>query len=209
MFFSSLLPKDNYVFDMFDKMCINLVEGVQILVRMLEKGSDFDEPAIELKTIESQTDQYVHQVMSYLHKTFVTPIDREDIFHLVNRLDDILDLTEGAASRIRLYQPKEVPEGGMELVRVLLDSTKLIKEMIGLLRNMKKSDRIIQLTVEIKHLENEADLIRRSILAQLFEDEKNVFELIKWKDILDYIEKGTDRCDDVGNITEGIVLENT
>jgi uncharacterized protein Yka (UPF0111/DUF47 family) len=179
---------------MFDKMCINLVEGVQILVRMLEKGSDFDEPAIQLKTIESQTDQYVHQVMSYLHKTFVTPI---------------LDLTEGAASRIRLYQPKEVPEGGMELVRVLLDSTKLIKEMIGLLRNMKKSERIIQLTVEIKHLENEADLIRRSILARLFEDEKNVFELIKWKDILDYIEKGTDRCDDVGNITEGIVLENT
>ncbi|MCX6583070.1 MAG: DUF47 family protein [Candidatus Aminicenantes bacterium] len=209
MFFSSLLPKDNYIFDMFDKMCINLVEGAQILVRMLEKGSDFDEPAVQLKTIESETDKYVHQVMSYLHKTFVTPIDREDIFHLVNRLDDILDLTEGAASRIRLYQPKEVPEGGMDLVRVLLDSTKLIKEMIGLLRNMKKSDRIIQLTVDIKHLESEADLIRRSILARLFEDEKNVFELIKWKDILDYIEKGTDRCDDVGNITEGIVLENT
>lgn len=209
MFFSSLLPKDNYVFDMFDKMCVNLVEGAEVLFRMLEKGSDYVEPAIHLKTIESQTDQYVHEVISYLHRTFVTPIDREDIFQLVHRLDDILDLTEGAASRIRLYQPKEVPEGGMDLVRVLLESTKLIKEMIGLMRNMKKSTRIIELTVQIKHLENDADLIRRSILAHLFEDEKNVFELIKWKDILDYIEKGTDRCEDVGNITEGIVLENT
>lgn len=209
MFFSSLLPKDNYVFDMFDKMCINLVEGAEVLVRMFEKGSDYIEPAIHLKTIETQTDQYVHEIISYLHRTFVTPIDREDIFQLVHRLDDILDLTEGAASRIRLYQPKEVPEGALELVKVLLESAKLIKEMMGLMRNMKKSARIIELTVGIKRLENDADLIRRSILARLFEEEKNVFELIKWKDILDYIEKGTDRCDDVGNITEGIVLENT
>lgn len=209
MFFSSLLPKDNYVFDMFDKMCINLVEGAEVLVRMFEKGSDYVEPAIHLKTIETQTDQYVHDIISYLHRTFVTPIDREDIFQLVHRLDDILDLTEGAASRIRLYQPKEVPEGALDLVKVLLESAKLIKEMMGLMRNMKKSARIIELTVGIKRLENDADLIRRSILARLFEDEKNVFELIKWKDILDYIEKGTDRCDDVGNITEGIVLENT
>ncbi|HLP58335.1 MAG TPA: DUF47 family protein [Candidatus Deferrimicrobium sp.] len=209
MFFSSLLPKDNYVFDMFDKMCINLVEGAEVLVRMFEKGSDYVEPAIHLKTIETQTDQYVHDIISYLHRTFVTPIDREDIFQLVHRLDDILDLTEGAASRIRLYQPKEVPEGALDLVKVLLESAKLIKEMMGLMRNMKKSARIIELTVGIKRLENDADLIRRSILARLFEEEKNVFELIKWKDILDYIEKGTDRCDDVGNITEGIVLENT
>lgn len=209
MFFSSLLPKDNFVFDMFDKMCVNIVDGAEVLVRMLEKGSDYVEPAIHLKSIEGQTDQYVHEIISYLHRTFITPIDREDIFQLVHRLDDILDLTEGAASRIRLYQPKEVPEGGLDLVKVLLESTKVIKEMVGLLRNMKKSARIIELTVDIKHLENDADLIRRSILARLFEEEKNVFELIKWKDILDYIEKGTDRCDDVGNITEGIVLENT
>lgn len=209
MFFSSLLPRDNFVFDMFDKMCVNIVDGAEVLVRMLEKGSDYIEPAIHLKSIEGQTDQYVHEIISYLHRTFVTPIDREDIFQLVHRLDDILDLTEGAASRIRLYQPKVVPEGGLDLVKVLLESTKVIKEMVGLLRNMKKSARIIELTVKIKHLENDADLIRRSILARLFEEEKNVFELIKWKDILDYIEKGTDRCDDVGNITEGIVLENT
>ncbi len=207
--FSSLMPKDNFFFDLFDKMCVYLVEGIQILVGMLEKGTGYNEPAEQIKLVERQSHELVHQIISRLHKTFVTPIDRDDIFQLVNRLDDILDLSEGAAARISMYQPKQIPPECIELAQVLLEGARRVKEMIGLLRNLKKSARIIELTVEIKHFENKADFIRRSLLARLFREEKDVFDLIKWKDILDLIEKGTDRCDDVANITEGIVLENT
>jgi len=207
--FSSLMPKDNSFFDLFDKMCVYLVEGIQILVGMLEKGTEYQEQAEQLKLIEKKSDGVVHQIILRLRKTFVTPLDRDDIFQLVNRLDDILDLSEGAASRINMYQPKQVPPECIELARVLLESARRVKEMIGLLRNLKKSIRIIELTVEVKHFENKADFLRRSLLARLFREEKDVFNLIKWKDILDLIEKGTDRCDDVANISEGIVLENT
>lgn len=207
--FRSLMPKDKHFFDLFDEISEKIVEGAEILCKMLDNGPDYGEPAKQLKTLENEADQIAHRIVAQLHKTFITPIDREDIFHLVNRLDDILDLTEGAASRIKLYQPESVPEGAKALARVLLESARSVKDMIHLLHNMKQSEKILKLTVEIKRLENEADIIRRSILSNLFRDEKDVFELIKWKDILEYIEKGTDRSDDVGNIVEGIVLENT
>jgi len=207
--FKSLMPKDNYLFDQFDRMCVHVVEGAKILIQMLESGNDYNESAKKLKAIEHEADIVVHEIVSYLHKTFITPIDREDVFKLAKTIDDILDLTEGAASRIKLYQPKGVPEGAKALGRVLLEGSKLVKEMIGLLHDMKRSEEIIKHKNEIKRLENEADVIRRSILAELFRCETDVFELIKWKDILEYMEKGTDRCDAVGNITEGIVIENT
>ncbi|MDD8012916.1 MAG: DUF47 family protein, partial [Acidobacteriota bacterium] len=148
-------------------------------------------------------------VMSHLHTTFITPIEREDIHQLAVRLDDILDLAEAASSRIDLYRPCHVPREAKELSHVLLESVKLVKEMVGLLPNMKKTGRIMELTVEINRLEDQADYIRRSTLARLFREEKDPFELIKWKDILEYIERATDRCEDVADITEGIVLENT
>lgn len=207
--FSFLTHKDNYIFDMFDKMCVHLVDGAQILIQILERTSDNVELAKRLKSIEHDSDIVAHEIISHLHKTFITPIDREDIFHLVNRIDDILDLTEGAAARIILYDPKSVIEESKVLSRVLLESTRLIKEMVGLLNSMKKSDRILVLISEIKRLEREADIIRRSALSRLFMEEGDISELIKWKEILEFIEKGTDRCEDVGDITEGIVIENT
>ena len=212
--FKFLLPKDDYFFHSFDRMCDNMVEGADLLHRMLEVdptcgSSQRSDLAQQLKAVEHRTDLIVHDIYSRLHKTFITPIDREDILHLVGRLDDILDLAEGAGSRIELYQPTAVPSESQELSRVLLTSTKVVKDMIHLLADMKKSPRILELTVEINRLEHEADIIRRSTLARLFRDEKDVFELIKWKDIQEYIEKATDRCEDVANIVEGIVLENT
>ncbi len=213
--FKFLLPKEEQFFELFDRMGANLVEGVQLLNQMLDPGAPACTPqgrselALRVKTIEHQTDGVAHQIISRLHKTFVTPIDREDIFHLVGRLDDVLDLTEGAASRIELYQPKEVPHESVELGKVLLESARLVQDMVHLLSDMKKSARILELAVEINRLEHEADLLRRGTLARLFREEKDVFELIKWKDIQEYMEKATDRCEDVANITEGIVLENT
>jgi hypothetical protein len=206
--FKSLVPKNDVFYGLFDKISTNMVEGVQILVKMLDECDRYNEYAISLKSLEHQTDLLVHSVMSHLHKTFITPIEREDIHQLAVRLDDILDLAEAASSRIDLYRPCDVPNEAKELSHVLLASVKLVKEMVGLLPNLKNTVRIMELTVEINRLEDQADYIRRSTLARLFREEKDPFELIKWKDILEYIERATDRCEDVADITEGIVLEN-
>ncbi|OGD29228.1 MAG: hypothetical protein A2Y56_03695 [Candidatus Aminicenantes bacterium RBG_13_63_10] len=205
----AFLPRDELFFDFFEKIGANLVAGVRTLVKMMDAGENMQELAQDTKSIEHETDQLVHSLMSHLHKTFVTPIDREDIHQLAVCLDDILDEAEAAASRIDQYCPACIPSEVRDISLVLLESVKLVQEMIGLIRNLKKPDRILELTVEISRLEDEADLIRRSTIARLFREEGNPFELVKWKDILEYIEKATDCCEDVANIVEGIVLENT
>ncbi len=207
--FKSLIPKNEDFFDLFDKICAGILEGVQALLQMLEAKSEWNEYAQKIKTIEHQTDESVHTLMSKLHKTFVTPIDRMDIHDLAVQLDDILDQAEAAASRIDLYCPDCMPREIKDLTIVLLESVKLVQEMINLLRKLKKPERILELTKEIDRLEDEADYIRRSAVARLFREEKNPFELVKWKDIFEYLERATDCCEDVANITEGIVLENT
>jgi len=207
--FKSLMPKNDVFFDLFDKITAHTVEGVAVLNEIVGSCGDHNSHAQRLKTIEHQADQVVHTIMEHLHKTFVTPIDREDIHRLAGKLDDILDLAEAAGARIDLYRPCNVPPEVLELGKVLLQSAKLVQEMVGLLRNLKRKERILELTVEINHLEDQGDYIRRSTIARLFREEKDPFELVKWKDILEYMERATDRCEDVADITEGIVLENT
>jgi predicted phosphate transport protein (TIGR00153 family) len=204
----SIIPRDEVFFDFFDKICAGIVDGVQVVRMMLESSENSRENAQRLKTIEHQTDQLVHGLMAHLHKTFVTPFDRDEIHELAGRLDDILDMTEAAGSRIDLFCPECAPSEARELADVLLESANLVREMVGLLRKFDKPERILELTVEINRLEDQADYIRRSTVARLFREEKNPVELIKWKDILEFLEKATDRCEDVANITEGIVLEH-
>jgi predicted phosphate transport protein (TIGR00153 family) len=208
--FKSLVPRNEVFFDHFDRICDGLVAGSELLVKMIETEEAHAEYAVKMKSIEHQTDLIVHAILHRLHKTFVTPIERADIHQLASRLDDILDSAEAAASRLDLFCPECVPPGIAEIAVVLLESTKLVKEMVGYLRNLKKySGRILEISVEINRLEDQADYIRRSTVARLFREEKNPVELIKLKDIIEYIERATDRCEDVANITEGIVLENT
>jgi len=207
--FEKLIPRDHLFFEIFDQICAKIVEGVDILKRMLETGSRYNEFALQLKTVEHESDQLVHQLMAHLHKTFITPIDREDIHHLAVRLDDILDMAESAASRIDLYQPRTIPRELLELTNVLLQSARLVQQMIGCLHDMKKSAQTLALSVEINRLEDLADHIRRSTIARLFREEKDPFELVKWKEIVEFVERSTDRCEDVADIAEGIVLENT
>jgi hypothetical protein len=206
----SIIPRDEIFYDKFEKIGALIMEGVTELKALVDAGAPYDVRARRIKTIEHESDEVVHTTMEYLHKTFVTPLDREDIHRLVGCMDDILDLSEAAASRIELYKPKEILSEAQDLAGVLLESAKQVKETIDLLRNLKKqSRRILELAVEINRLENDADQIRRMAIARLFREEKDIFELIKWKDIIEHMEGATDRCEDVSDIVEGIVLENT
>jgi predicted phosphate transport protein (TIGR00153 family) len=206
----SIIPRDEAFFDYFDRVGTKLVEAAECLKRMLEEGGSYEEHARRIKAIESESDELVHHLIERLHKTFVTPLDRQDIYKLAVRLDDILDLTDASSSRIDLYRPKEVMQEALDLARIILQSTKQVSEMIGLLRNLKKqSAHILKLAVEIDRLENDADHIRRIAIARLFRDEGDAKELIKWKDILEHMEAATDCCEDVSDIIEGIVMEST
>lgn len=205
----SIIPRDEVFFDRFEKICVLIVEAAEKLKAMLEAGSPYDSAARRIKIIESEADEQVHQCIERLHKTFVTPLDRQDILKLTVRLDDILDLAQAASSRLELYDPKRVMEEVKELTRVFVESTRQVASMVGLLRNLKKqSDRILELAVEINRLENEADQVHRRAIGRLFREEDDTRELIKWKDIFEHIEAATDRCEDVSDIIEGIVLEN-
>lgn len=202
----SIIPRDEVFFDMFDDLARHIVDGTRILVDMLGDGEQLDVFAEKLHQCEHGGDDTVHNAMARLHRTFVTPLDRADIQRLVVRLDDILDLAHAAGSRLSLYRPKRMLPEARELSATLLSAVGLVAEMVGLLRNLKQSKRIMDLTIAINSRENEADAQRRTAVARLLAEEQDPFEFIKWKEILDLMEEATDRCENVADIVEGIVL---
>ena len=143
-----------------------------------------------------------------MHKTFLTPIDREDIYALVNKMDSIMDVIEATAVRLRLYKVQKPSDEIIKQAQILHDAIGKVKEIIHALRNMKNSEMILKGCVEINTLENAGDVVLRSIMADLFENEKDAIELVKWKDIYQLLEEAIDVCEDVSNIVEGIVLKN-
>ena len=203
----SIIPRDEEFFERFDALTACIVEGTEILRRMMEDGDDAEELSQRLRARERQADEIVHAALAHLHRTFVTPLDRLDIHRLVVRLDDIVDNANAAGARLALYRPRTRRAGAVELSRTLEASARSVQEMVRLLRNLKrKKERILALTVEINTRENEADRQRRQAVAELLEDERDPFEFIKWKEILDLMEQATDCCEDVADVVEGIVL---
>jgi predicted phosphate transport protein (TIGR00153 family) len=204
------MPKDDLFFERFNQIALLITEATVRLKTMLDEGGSFEEHAKHIKGLERQSDQHIHEAFKHLHKTFVTPFDRQHIHKLCKRLDDILDLTEAAATRVELYLPKEMKQEGKELSAILVDCAKNVAEMVGLLKDIKKNtERINELSGNVHKLETEADDVRRKALARLFKEEEDTRELIKWRSILEHIERATDRCEGVANVVEAIVLENS
>lgn len=206
----SIIPHDDTFFDFFDRMAAEIVIGARVLTELVRAGDDLEAHAARLEAAEHRADEIVHQAMGHLHKTFITPIDRAEIHRLVSRLDDILDLADAAAARIELYRPREIrPEAG-ELADLLLESTIAVQEMVSSLRRLRQQrGRILELGIVINQLENRADNARRQAMAALLRGERDPFEFIKWKEILGLIEEATDRCEDVSDVIEGIMLQNS
>ncbi|UCD82302.1 MAG: DUF47 domain-containing protein [Desulfobacterales bacterium] len=207
--FRSIIPREEVFFDNFEKICAMMTAAARDLRAMLENGSPYAEAARRIKALENQADELTHRSIEKLHKTFVTPLDRQDILRLIVGLDDILDTTEAAASLLDLYHPRNAMREAEHLAGLLVRGAEKVAEMVGLLRKPSKtSDRLMALAVELNQLENEADQAYQQAIARLFQEENDPKELIKWKDILELIESATDRCEDVSDIIEGIVLEN-
>ena len=203
-----LFPKQENFFEYFEELADKISEGGQLFMEMTQK-KDYSEAIVtKLKQIEHEADSITHKTYERMHKTFLTPIDREDIYALVNKMDSIMDVIEATAIRIHLYKVKKPSSEIIIQARILNEAIKKVKSIVHALRNMKNSEMILSGCVEINTLENEGDVALRTIMADLFAQEKDAIELVKWKDIYQLLEEAIDVCEDVSNIVEGIVLKH-
>ena len=208
MVFGRLLPREMSFFSFFERHAALSLEGAQVFRELVAKGGDVAAGAKRIKQIEHEADSVTHECVEALHKTFITPIERDDVHRLISRMDDILDFVEAAAERISLYEVSVMTPEVRELAQVLCKATEKLGVALRGLRNMKHADPILEACVDVNRLENEGDAILRIAVARLFREEKDPITVIKWKEIYENLESATDRCEDVANIVEGIVLEN-
>ncbi len=205
--FRRLIPREGKFFDLFKQSAALIVEGSKEFCELLNDLPNAESRTRKIKAIEHQADEVTHATVELLHTTFITPLDREDIHQLISRMDDILDFIEAASERILLYGITEAPPLAAELAKLCLLSAENIQQAINELENLKNRSEIIRHCVEINRLENEADQVLRMAMAKLFKEETDTRQLIKYKEIYEILETVTDRCEDVANIVEGIVLE--
>jgi predicted phosphate transport protein (TIGR00153 family) len=205
--FGRLLPRETSFFDFFERHAAMTVLGVEELLGLATTGANIAARAKRIKEIEHECDTITHHCVEALHKTFITPIERDDIYRLISKMDDIMDFVEAAAERIALYKLTTMPTDLRDLADVLLRATKELEQALKLLRNLQNAEAISKKCIDINRLENEADAILRAAVARLFDEEKDVLAVIKWKEIYENLENATDRCEDVANIIEGVVLE--
>jgi predicted phosphate transport protein (TIGR00153 family) len=202
------IPREEKFYDLFEELADKIDEGGKLFLDMLLNYDSFETRLVKLKEIEHEADDITHRTYEKMHTTFLTPIDREDIYALVNKMDSILDMTEAAAVRMSLYKIKAPKEELFQQARILNEATAKVKLIVCGLRDMKNAKMILDACVEINTLENAGDQILRATMARLFEHETDPFELIKWKEIFERFEDALDICEDVSNIVEGIVLKN-
>jgi hypothetical protein len=204
-----LLPREESFFDDFEKHALKTVEGCRTFVEMAQGKVSPADACPRIKAIESECDTITHHVVERLHKVFITPIDRNDIFRLISKMDDVIDFVEAAALRVVLYEVNGNNNELWSLARVLQAGSERISEALVGMRNLKHPELILEKCVEINRLENDADVQLRGAIAKLFKEEKDPIQIIKWKEIFELLETATDRCEDVANIIEGVVLENS
>ena len=205
----SLLPKDDVFFELFGKAADNANQGARALAEFLEHYDDLEGRMRRIKELEHVGDELTHEVIDRLNQTFITPIDREDIHDLVCRLDDILDRIDTAVDRMCLFKIEKPMEEAKALARCLVRSTELICELIPMMKKRSSPEDVRVRVREIHRLESEADTIERQALVRLFSETRpDPMHVIKWKNVIEVLESATDKCEDVANVIEGIVLKN-
>ena len=202
-----MIPKEEKFFDLFYELAIKIEEGGELFLDMVEHYEYSEQKIAKLKVLEQEADVITHRTYEKMHKTFLTPIDREDIYALVNKMDSILDMIEASAARMSLYKVKVPAKEIIDQAKILNKAIKKVKYIVHAMKNMKNAKMILDACVEINTLENEGDIVMRMTMTRLFEQEKDPIELIKWKEIFERIEEAIDVCEDVANVVEGIVLK--
>jgi uncharacterized protein len=203
-----LLPRDEKFFDLFSSVANFSVEAAKLQVDLLKADSMRRRPIVEaIKRLEHQADQVTHEVVTRLDRVFITPLDREDIHLLASRLDDVVDLIDGTASRVQMYQAGEAPAGAVLMADVVLRATQqVLVAVMGLERN--KDRVVLDACAQVKRLEEEGDSVYHEWVARLFEGSPDALMVIKWKEIYDTLEKTLDHMEDAGNVLESISIKH-
>ncbi|GGC59838.1 hypothetical protein GCM10011396_03420 [Undibacterium terreum] len=202
------MPTEGKFFELFNQHAELCVKGAKEMVALMTNFDDLENRVHAIEVIEKQADTVTHNTIELLHKTFITPLDRDDIHKLITRMDDILDLLEDAGQTISLYDIREITPEAKRLAELCLGCAEKVKAAVALLNNMDNSREILLICEEIDRLESDADHVMRAAMSKLFRDEPDVRNLIKLKAIYEILETVTDRCEDVANIIEGIIVEN-
>lgn len=200
------IPREEKFYQDFQALADELHRGALLLEQMLASERPDWGKAEEINEVEHKCDFVTHEIIQRLNRTFVTPLDREDIFALARSLDDIMDAIDASATLIRLYRLDTVRFGARELASIITSCTKQVRLALDCLE--KRKEGVITHSIEINRLENEADRAHQLAVSRLFDDETDPLMVIKWKETLDFLEDATDRCEDVANVLEGVVVKN-
>jgi len=200
-----LIPREEKFFTDFQALADELTVGSRLLEQMLEPVHPLWDKADEIKEVEHKCDFLTHGIIQRLNRTFVTPLDREDIHALARSLDDVMDSIDAAATLVRLYRLDRVRFGARELAQIITASTHQVRLALDALEKHKG---ILGHAVEINRLENEADRVHQQAVSRLFDDEHDPLTVMKWKEALDFLEDATDRCEDVANVLEGVMVKH-
>ncbi len=204
----SLMPKGNIFFDLFEESAKNMVKTAQMMQEMVDNWDNLEERAAQIDELEHIGDTTTHKIIELLHRTFVTPFDREDMATLAQSLDDIVDLIHASAVAMHIYKVDVQMQGVKELAYIIVSASKEVEVAIRQLRNHSKLKQVLEHCIEINRLENSGDKVFRTAMAELFENCENTADIIKWREILEHMEGATDKCEDVANVLEGIALKH-
>ncbi len=199
-----LIPRDEKFYDLFLTQAHNIQEAAQKLVALFEDYKDVEKRVTEIKFVEHKGDQLIHEIMTKLNKTFITPLDREDIHALASTLDDVLDLIDSVAGRLTIYKVGSITPGARQLAKVILHCSEILTAAVS---QLNKPENILQYCDQLTQLEKEADRVKGECIARLFENSRDPIEVIKWKEIYEVLEATTDKCEDVSDVLEAVVLK--
>ena len=200
-----LIPREEKFYSDFQALADELHRGAEMLEQMVAPERPVWGKADEIKEVEHKCDFLTHEIIQRLNKTFVTPIDREDIHELAKTLDDVMDAIDNAASLVPLYKIDKVRPGARELTRIIIQQCDEIRVAVEALEQRKG---VLERAIEINRLENEADRIHMNAISQLFDEETNPIVVLKWKELYDLLEEATDACEDVANLLENVVVKH-
>ena len=206
--FSRFMPREGKFFELFNEHAALIVEGSQELAALMASGDELERRARNVESIEKRGDKITSSTIELLHKTFITPIDRDDIHQLISEMDNILDLIEDSAQLMFLYDVRTLPQDAKKLAEICVECCAKVKQAVALLSSMDNADALLSICRDMDRLESEADHVMRAAIGRLFREEPDVRELIKLRTVYEHLETVTDHCEDVANIIQGIVIEN-
>ena len=195
-----LMPREGKFFDLFNAHAERIVEGSSELAQMIDKFDGLDAHAQRIDAAERAADKITHETITLLHKTFITPFDRDQIYKLITSMDDILDLIQDVAESVALYNLRSVTPEARQLAEICQMSCERVRAMVALLDNIKSSDVILKYSGEIDRLESDADRVLRSAMSKLFREENDIKQMMKLRIIYDLLESITDRCEDIDRL---------